>query len=760
MVLPSLYFLNNLKRSTTVSKDVGVATEFLDQYFTAETSAAASAHGTHGLASYEMTDLSSKHSTHIEELDEENLLKSSHLVPSSFVARSSTCNSITTAFNTNECLVIDLDNDATNTINSDTPSIDAFNALSNKLKSKLKARRDPSINNVYVSMATIKYAFIALATLGLLGMFLFFVIIGLITLNKCVLNQHLPIYLIVLGFSGITRIILSYTCSYSFSKSILVKMYEHLVWRLVINRCKASYYYSIERSMKYRFDKGFDPSTGANNADEVSITSLLKYNKCTCFFNFILNFFFCHCICCKICCAKCFQKNKNSNFDADDLPAIITPVASLAANRISHSESKTNRISEDTQSGQLPSSKSFSNVSRATLTNGSLSNQSYFFNDLNCFNLINKNESESNLSKSSKPDSSLARTSTENQAAPTNSKTSRKSIFKKLKRSRSASDVIERASSKKKMNSKQVEFNLTSKRSDNASYGNRYFNGKYGYNYGTHRRLHRHHNKTHKPIRLLDFRSIRYCIAYLIQRCIDVFMLSWFICGNYWVFSSSLDTASASQNNTITNRSNVTSSLSKYTRTSSLSVYNMLNSLANNNLSVYTNNTNEASNNNSKSSDLRFLQLKSKAAILNASNSGVNASREKEFKRIAVQKVYVSINNYTAVNNAYNTSTNLVAIGTAGNIIDGINLLCYHIAFIQIISTYAFFALIVILVIVYQVRLVVCVKKIPERRAQNRTAQKRVIKSNSFQLSSSKKLKRITRSRSLPVNVNKSSFRR
>lgn len=73
-----------------------------------------------------------------------------------------------------------------------------------------------------------------------------------------------------------------------------------------------------------------------------------------------------------------------------------------------------------------------------------------------------------------------------------------------------------------------------------ANYGQRYFSGKHNYKYGTHKRLKRHHNKTQRPIRLFDFNSIRYGVSYLLQRALDIFMICWFVCGNYWVFNANL----------------------------------------------------------------------------------------------------------------------------------------------------------------------------------------------------------------------------
>ena len=76
------------------------------------------------------------------------------------------------------------------------------------------------------------------------------------------------------------------------------------------------------------------------------------------------------------------------------------------------------------------------------------------------------------------------------------------------------------------------------KKGKNNVYGHRYFCGKYGSKYATHRKLKNHHNKMHKPFRLFDVRTIRYGASYLLQRLLDVFMICWFICGNYWIFNA------------------------------------------------------------------------------------------------------------------------------------------------------------------------------------------------------------------------------
>lgn len=55
-----------------------------------------------------------------------------------------------------------------------------------------------------------------------------------------------------------------------------------------------------------------------------------------------------------------------------------------------------------------------------------------------------------------------------------------------------------------------------------------------GYHYTSHKHIKRHYKKQ-GPHHLIDVRSIRYGIMHFLQRCIDIFIIVWFICGNYWV---------------------------------------------------------------------------------------------------------------------------------------------------------------------------------------------------------------------------------
>lgn len=59
-----------------------------------------------------------------------------------------------------------------------------------------------------------------------------------------------------------------------------------------------------------------------------------------------------------------------------------------------------------------------------------------------------------------------------------------------------------------------------------------------------HRKMRRKHNRMQKNYKLIDWRFIRYGTGHFIQRVFDIFLLIWFICGNYWTFSVDLNETS------------------------------------------------------------------------------------------------------------------------------------------------------------------------------------------------------------------------
>lgn len=202
----------------------------------------------------------------------------------------------------------------------------------------------------------------------------------------------------------------------------------------------------------------------------------------------------------------------------------------------------------------MHASKSFSNISGITSSSLTPSN---ILNDLTCINFIKIIENayhatanNTNISNSTPSTASTSVPLNESieisvEAPPISQSETMQSIQQ---------DIVNEKTTRVEKKKKHVDFSLTE--NTGIQYGNRYFYGKYGNKYGTHKRLQKHHNKTHRPIRLLDFRTIRYCITYLLQRLIDVFMLSWFICGNYWLFNPDLiDQTAANLNQTLVSNS-------------------------------------------------------------------------------------------------------------------------------------------------------------------------------------------------------------
>ena len=604
-----------------------------------------------------------------------------------------------------------------------------------KIKKKLNPH-DPSINNVTLTCSTLKYTILAVCTLGTLALFIFFIIVGLVTINRCSINQHLPIYLIILGFTGITRIILFYTCSYSFSKSILVKMYEHLVWRLIVNRLKASYYYSIDRSLKINLNQKEEVMPNSDNwsSSNYSISSLVKISKCLCLYNFILSFCFCHCQCLKASFIRYLNHFTHENKETD---VTLSATVCEQPNSTTHNpaifqlgptvgpESSTNITMQYSRSP-----KSVSIISDASTNTNSLTATTEILNELDCFNFTRIIENSTDLRNLSniKSSESTVRIDicidniTPVQLSDINIGNRKTTNCKQMKRSKSADDALYQ-----KQKRKHVEFAMSghSRKCKHGDNGNRYFYGKYGNNYGTHKRLYHHHNKTHRPMRLLDFRAIRYCMALLIQRCIDIFMLSWFICGNYWVFNSNIDDSSSKK---------------KLSSTSTHLVY-----------FGQTNMTNKTSNNISA----ELLGLKVMKSI--------NGDGKLLKRGLMISKFFYSVKNLSIINNTNYSNRDMPGIGGGGNV----DRLCYHVTFIHVISTYALFALVVVIIICYQLYLAFCQKK--DTLSNNRNLVYRVKKlNNSIEKISSKKFsfnnkankKTRIRSNSLPVILNKKSLRK
>ncbi|CAF0872490.1 unnamed protein product [Brachionus calyciflorus] len=464
MIASSQYHINTLK-SCTIKSNLGSANEFINKIFIK-------------IESNETNEISST------KLSNKNL---------NYVFNEQICD-INSKVRLDKIIEKNKENSSQNTILNDlkiSSNLDAnfqtnivkhdmHNSKSNYKKLRKKIH-DPTINNVITS-STLKYGFLALTTLFFICIFLFFIVIGILGLDLCGIYRKIPIYLLVMGATGIVYIFIYYSCPFDYSKSPISKMYEHLIWRLIINRCRASYFLSnLHGSSLYE-------NSGKSYSD---LNFCSKFNvKLSCCSSFILKFFCCDC-CCFNCCKGILKETRKSL--TQDIVYEVSEKAT--SNYSSISSSYSNSISN--QSNQSLPEDNFANRLYPSISTNSTIEQPW---------RIKKSPTSNSLNK------------------PVN---------KGIKRSKSASELSSRINRKKNPTDKKRAKSL----SDNNNLGNRYFNGHYGHKYGSHRHLYKHHKKTHQPIKIFDLNSIRYCIFFLFKRALQLFLLIWFFCGNYWVFN-------------------------------------------------------------------------------------------------------------------------------------------------------------------------------------------------------------------------------
>lgn len=354
-------------------------------------------------------------------------------------------------------------------------------------KKLYKNVHDPNLNTVITS-STLKYAALVFLSLFCVCTYVSFIVIGSLGIHYCDIYKKVPIYLLVFGIAGIVHIFLYFSCPFYYSKSIVAKMYEHLIWRLIINRFSASVFLS-----NYAASSLYENS-GKSYSD---LSACSKFNvKASCCSNFVLHFFCCNC-CCFSCCKGIIRK------------------ATKDANSMIQLQPSTNHLAEG--NSNLNRNLTYSNSSSMARFNASL------------HSISNKSDNNSERSKMKKMFPTRTKASSNSNSL---SGTGGSSISNfKIKRSKSSSDLIGERNKKTKTHKR-------AKSLTNNSVGNHYFNGKYGNKYSTHKHLYRHHKKTQAPIKLIDCNTIRYCVFFWIRQSLLLFILVWFICGNYWVFDT------------------------------------------------------------------------------------------------------------------------------------------------------------------------------------------------------------------------------
>ncbi len=78
---------------------------------------------------------------------------------------------------------------------------------------------DQSATKLIINRSTVKYSLILLITIMLSTFLVFIFIVGAMNIQNCRLNPKIPIYLLVVGLMGFLRLLLFYSCPFSYSKS-------------------------------------------------------------------------------------------------------------------------------------------------------------------------------------------------------------------------------------------------------------------------------------------------------------------------------------------------------------------------------------------------------------------------------------------------------------------------------------------------------------------------------------------------------------
>lgn len=82
---------------------------------------------------------------------------------------------------------------------------------------------DHSATKVIITKSTFKYGLIILVSLLLMAFLIFIFVVGALNVHNCQLNPQIPIYLLVMGLMGAIRVLLFFSCPFSYSKSVAGK---------------------------------------------------------------------------------------------------------------------------------------------------------------------------------------------------------------------------------------------------------------------------------------------------------------------------------------------------------------------------------------------------------------------------------------------------------------------------------------------------------------------------------------------------------
>jgi hypothetical protein len=644
-------------------------------------------------------------------------------------------------------------------------NISGFQAKMNKLNTasskktlttqaiKLPFKAKYKSKEVIIKPTAIKYLIVVILTIMAIVSFFFMLTIGLLNLNKCPLEPNIPIYLFFMGMLGVTRIFIFYTCPFSYSKSLALKLYENLVWGLLIKRFRVSYRSSVslfkrphletqpqvnETNMvtinetgsisrpvipNYKFSS-FSLSSASSSSPSRKLKLLLRFFCCL---NFFVEFFCCSFCCFYKCCSfECCSSNNEEEMIEENQPE-YHDVSRRRSDSVSSIASLNNQLNYMTGGDAISISsmnKSFSGLSTST-DPSSLINNILGLDFPKSLKFFGKRSSTSR-----REDRSLHRENTRlsfNESASVSCYAESR-LFEQnrqnLEKSFSASELAARL--KKRYGSARIKRTASFNPQSNLSRGTssihnkqtriRYNYSNYSNRYATHRRLRHHHNRIQKRIRLFDLHAVRYCIAYLLQRLIDTLMVIWFICGNYWVFNS-IDNHEGSL---------ISRASKAYYRRDYLNVSRAIeniekpeNIIHENNVSLIRDYIKEQDYNEIKSfkyissDDGSFKLLKSKnssSPIEFTSRINYALTKQNQSNQHSAFLTHRA-STISLISLALNVSS-LTSNQTANNMVRFYcDPFCYQTAFFQIIASYSLFAIIMFIVIAYRFGSITCCAK-------------------------------------------------
>lgn len=293
--------------------------------------------------------------------------------------------------------------------------------------------------NLILFFEKIKFSLFVIFLIALITIAIYLLIIAISSVNKCKINESIPIYQIILSLSIVLRLFLYLTCPFSYKKYF--NLVEYYLFKGNIFKC-------ITRITSKQQKK------------------LISHKKRT-IFEWIRFIFCCNC---------CLSRNNDdSENDKDDVV------------KVNRKKSNSFLMHTCLSCLKVP----FNNNSKKLNAN-----------NINSLKHNHRQKHHSNYHRHTK-----------------HAQQNNNNINLKMKKTIA--------------NNKQ-----------RIKHPSRYKNFHHYHHHHRHYQRNHHRHQQQRKYNFVDFNSIRYCVTHFIQRIIDLFILCWFVYGNYLIFSVNQDNLS------------------------------------------------------------------------------------------------------------------------------------------------------------------------------------------------------------------------